>query len=142
VDHGADFTFTELVSSEALFRNGAMTFSLLERAANETRYGIQLFGSDPAVMAAAVAALVPFRPSVIDINAGCPVPKVVKTGAGAGLMKMPGLLGNIVEAVVKATEGAVPRGRSLSPMRGGCPQTEEAVPSGKGCPPWRGLSPN
>ncbi|MDR0639509.1 MAG: tRNA-dihydrouridine synthase [Spirochaetaceae bacterium] len=159
VDHGADFTFTELISSEALFRNSAKTFPLLERAANEMRYGIQLFGSDPAVMAAAVAAIAPFRPSVIDINAGCPVPKVVKTGAGSALMKTPGLLGEIVAAVVKAArglspdEGAVPGRRGCPqtkglppdegavPGRGSCPQTrrlslnEGPVPSGGGCPP-------
>ncbi|MDR1470515.1 MAG: tRNA dihydrouridine synthase DusB [Spirochaetaceae bacterium] len=118
VDHGADFTFTELISSEALFRNKAKTFPLLERAANETRYGIQLFGANPAVMATAVAALAPFCPSVIDINAGCPVPKVVKTGAGAALMKTPRLLGEIVAAVVKAVEG-------LSPVEGACPPIDE-----------------
>jgi nifR3 family TIM-barrel protein len=118
VDHGADFTFTELVSSEALVRNGRKTFPLLERAENETRYGIQLFGSDPDVMAEAVSIIAPFRPSVIDINAGCPVPKVVKTGAGSALMKTPVLLGKIVAAVVKAAGTG-------QPLRfcddGGCP---------------------
>lgn len=115
IDHGADFTFTELVSSEALVRNSAKSLPLLVRAANETRYGIQLFGSNPAVMAAAVTVIAPFHPAVIDINAGCPVPKVTKTGAGSALMKTPGLLGEIVAAVVKAAgdlpptdEGPIP----------------------------------
>lgn len=120
VDYGADFTFTELVSSEALARiganrsgtgqGGAKTLSLLERAANETRLGIQLFGADPEVMARAVPTLAPFRPFSIDINAGCPVPKVVKTGAGAALMKTPARLGKIVGAVVKAVERLRPTG--------------------------------
>jgi nifR3 family TIM-barrel protein len=125
IEHGADFTFTELVSSEALFRNKAKTLPRLERAANEAQYGIQLFGADPAVMAAAVAALAPFRPSVIDINVGCPVPKVVKTGAGAALMKTPELLGKIVVAVVKAA-------RELFPNGNACPQTEGIVPNDDG----------
>jgi nifR3 family TIM-barrel protein len=55
-------------------------------------------------MAKAVEVLVPFRPFSIDINAGCPVPKVVKTGAGAALMKTPARFGKIVGAVVKAVE--------------------------------------
>jgi nifR3 family TIM-barrel protein len=102
VASGADLTFTELVSSEALARNSAKTFRLVERAGEEKRYGIQLFGADPAVMGAAAAALRPFCPAVIDINAGCPVPKVVKTGAGAALMKTPVLLGKIAAAVKEA----------------------------------------
>jgi nifR3 family TIM-barrel protein len=124
IERGADFTFTELVSSEALSRNSAKTVPLLERAANETRYGIQLFGSDPVVMAKAVSALAPFRPSVIDINAGCPVPKVVKTGAGSALMKTPRLLGEIVAAVVKAAGRLYP-GEGPVPKRGTCPPAGE-----------------
>jgi tRNA-dihydrouridine synthase len=147
IERGADFTFTELVSSEALSRNSAKTVPLLERAANETRYGIQLFGSDPVVMAKAVSALAPFRPSVIDINAGCPVPKVVKTGAGSALMKTPRLLGEIVAAVVKAAgrlslgEGPVPNGgaclrwEGLSPDEGPVPSGRGLSPNREGCPP-------
>jgi nifR3 family TIM-barrel protein len=120
VDYGADFTFTELVSSEALVRNNAKTLPLLARAGNESRYGIQLFGSDPDVMAKAVSVLVPFRPAVIDINAGCPVPKVVKTGAGAALMKTPVLFGKIVAAVVKAVGWGLP---SSVCGDGDCPPT-------------------
>jgi tRNA-dihydrouridine synthase len=133
VGYGADFTFTELVSSEALVRNSTKTLPLLARAENEAQYGIQLFGSDPDVMAKAVAALAPFRPSVIDINAGCPVPKVVKTGAGAALMKTPVLLGKIVAAVVKAR--GLP---SLSIHDGGCPPAGNGVCPSDGnevCPP-------
>lgn len=142
IERGADFTFTELVSSEALSRNSAKTVPLLERAANETRYGIQLFGSDPVVMAKAVSALAPFHPSVIDINAGCPVPKVVKTGAGSALMKTPELLGKIVAAVVEAArglppaEGAVPVSERLVPVGGVCPRRGRRFPSGEGCPRW------
>jgi tRNA-dihydrouridine synthase len=126
-----------LVSSEALVRNNAKTLPLLARAKNEAQYGIQLFGSDPDVMAKAAAALAPFRPSVIDINAGCPVPKVVKTGAGAALMKTPVLLGRVVAAVVKAVGRGLPsqaapdRGEVCPPIDGGvCPPVDDGV-----CPP-------
>jgi nifR3 family TIM-barrel protein len=102
IAHGADFTFTELVSSEALVRGGSKTLVLLQRALNETRFGIQLFGANPEVMAAAASIAASYSPSVIDINAGCPVPKVVKRGAGAALMRTPLLLGKMTAAMVKA----------------------------------------
>lgn len=104
VDQGADFTYTELVSSEALVRDSAKTELLLNRADNEKKYAIQLFGSDPDVMARAAALLKPWHPDVVDINCGCPVPKVIKTGAGSALMKDPVRLGKIVEAVVQSSE--------------------------------------
>jgi nifR3 family TIM-barrel protein len=104
VDQGADFTYTELVSSEALIRDSAKTEILLTRADNEKNYASQLFGSDPDVMASAAALLKPWHPEVVDINCGCPVPKVVKTGAGSALMKDPLRLGKIVEAVKQSAE--------------------------------------
>jgi nifR3 family TIM-barrel protein len=67
------------------------------------RYAIQLFGADPDVMYRAASLLVPYHPDVGDINAGCPVPKVVKTGAGAALMRNTTLFGRVVEAVVRAS---------------------------------------
>jgi nifR3 family TIM-barrel protein len=102
-DYGADFTCTELASAEALLRGGKATLDLVRRGENEKRYAVQLFGHDPRTMYRAALTLTSFRPEAIDINAGCPVPKVVKTGAGSGLMKDPALLGRIVEAVVKAS---------------------------------------
>jgi nifR3 family TIM-barrel protein len=103
IEHGADFTYTELVSSEALVRNKAKTEGLLHRGNNEKRYGIQLFGADPAAMYRAASLLAQYGPAVVDINAGCPVPKVVKTGAGSALMRNPPLLGRIVSAAARAS---------------------------------------
>lgn len=103
IEQGADFTCTELVSSEALVRASAKTEYLLRRAENEKRYAIQLFGSDPEVMARAAVLLAPYRPEAVDINCGCPVPKVVKTGAGSALLRNPALLGRIVESVAAAS---------------------------------------
>ncbi|GHV83948.1 tRNA-dihydrouridine synthase [Spirochaetia bacterium] len=100
---GADFCFTELVSSEAICRNNAKTEPLIRRGKNETSYAVQLFGADPEVMRKAASFLEPYHPDVIDLNAGCPVPKVTKTGAGSALMKNPILLGKIVHALVSVS---------------------------------------
>ena len=116
-ENGANFSFTELVSAEALYRRPQLyslgdtaqgealpaAVSLISRGENEKQYAIQLFGSDPQAMYRAAALLAPLKPDAIDINAGCPVPKVVKTGAGSALMKNPALLGKITEAVIRAS---------------------------------------
>ena len=107
VDYGADFSFTELASAEALVRGGKATLDLIRRGEHEKRYAIQLFGHDPGTMYRAALALAPFHPEAVDINSGCPVPKVVKTGAGSALMKDPALLGRIVKAVVQASREAL-----------------------------------
>jgi nifR3 family TIM-barrel protein len=114
INGGADFCFTELVSAESVIRGrpdqkpmddpGPVSV-LLRRAENEGFYGIQLFGAEAERMGRAAALLGPWRPALIDINAGCPVPKVVRAGAGAALMRNPANLGRVVEAVVRAGEG-------------------------------------
>jgi len=109
---GACFSFTELVSAEALYRNfsrynpnGAVNSAanLVRRGENEKRYAIQLFGAQSESVYKAAALLSSFRPDALDINAGCPVPKVVKNGAGSALMKDPANLGRVVEAAVRAS---------------------------------------
>jgi nifR3 family TIM-barrel protein len=122
IEQGADFTYTELVSSEALARNPAHyglddsgrlvaelppPANILRRADNEKRYAIQLFGASPGMLYRAVLLLAPFHPQAVDLNCGCPVPKVVKTGAGSALMKDPGLLGRMVESAVRASREAL-----------------------------------
>jgi nifR3 family TIM-barrel protein len=111
-DEGADFSFTELVSAESVIRgrpdlrppdDPAPVSRLLRRADNEARYGIQLFGAQADRMGQAAALLGPWGPEVLDINAGCPVPKVTRAGAGAALMRDPANLGRVVEAVVRAS---------------------------------------
>jgi len=106
-EFGADFSFTELASSEALVRGGKATNNLILRGENEKRYAVQLFGHDPQTMYRAALSLASLHPEAVDINSGCPVPKVVKTGAGSALMKDPALLGRIVEAVVRASGEAL-----------------------------------
>lgn len=105
VQFGANFSYTEMVSSEGLIRDSQKTRRLLLRAPNEQFLAIQLFGSNPETMAEATKILLrDFAPSLIDINAGCPVKKVTKTGSGAALTRDFITLGKIVAATVKATE--------------------------------------
>lgn len=106
VSCGANFTYTEMVSSEALTRNSGKTETLMLRAPNEERYAVQIFGSDSARMGdAAAIALEQTGAECLDINAGCPVPKIVKTGAGSALTRDSERLGLITRAVVQAAEG-------------------------------------
>jgi len=98
---GADFTYTEMVSSEALTRNSGKTEALMLRAPNEDRYAVQLFGGEPDRMGEAAAmALSQTGAECLDINAGCPVPKIVKTGAGSALTREPERLALVTKAVV------------------------------------------
>jgi nifR3 family TIM-barrel protein len=114
VEEGACFSFTELVSAEALYRNFgrygldsvegiATAMNLIRRGENEKRYAIQLFAGQSESIYKAASLLAPLRPDVLDINSGCPVPKVVKTGSGSALMKNPANLGRVVEAAVRAS---------------------------------------
>jgi tRNA-dihydrouridine synthase B len=100
---GANFGYTEMVSAEALFRGSEKTAGLMERAPNESAYAVQIFGGNPDTMAAA-ARIVLARTSCecIDINAGCPVPKIIKTGAGSALTRDPERLYTVISAVVAA----------------------------------------
>ena len=115
-EEGASFSFTELVSAEALYRNHARygldaensslknsSVNLVRRGENEKYYAIQLFGGESESIYKAASLLAPLKPDAIDINCGCPVPKVVKNGAGSALMKNPSQLGRIVEAAVRAS---------------------------------------
>jgi tRNA-dihydrouridine synthase B len=99
-EHGAAFVVTELVSSEGLVRGSERTNRYLHYEEMERPLGMQLFGSDPRVMAEAAALLSDLRPDFIDINMGCPVPKVVSREAGAALLRNKALLGDLARAVV------------------------------------------
>ena len=100
---GAGLTCTELISSKALCYRDKKTFSLLRHFPGEHPFAVQIFGSDPACMAeAAQIVLEETGCEIIDINMGCPMPKIVNNGDGSALMKTPELAGRIVEAVVQA----------------------------------------
>ena len=99
---GAGITVTEMVSSRALVYKDKKSAGLLRK--NEgSLCGAQIFGNDPAIMAeAAVLALEISGCDFLDINMGCPMPKIAKSGDGCGLMRTPELAGQIVAAVTKA----------------------------------------
>ncbi len=101
---GANITVTEMVSSRALVYQDQKSKKLLRK--NEgSLCGAQIFGNDPEIMAqAAVLALEISGCDFLDINMGCPMPKIANSGDGCGLMRTPELAGKIVEAVVKAVD--------------------------------------
>ena len=101
---GANITVTEMVSSRALVYQDQKSKKLLRK--NEgSLCGAQIFGNDPEIMAqAAVLALEHSGCDFLDINMGCPMPKIANSGDGCGLMRTPELAGKIVEAVVKAVD--------------------------------------
>jgi nifR3 family TIM-barrel protein len=102
VRFGASYAVSEMVSSKGLQFNDKKTGELMELSGAERPAGIQLFGSEPAVMAQAAKKAMEYRPDVIDINMGCPAPKVSCSGSGSALMKSPALCGEIVAAVKSA----------------------------------------
>ena len=99
--HGAGFTVSEMVSSRALTYGDHKTLSLLRPATKDAPYGVQLFGEVPEIMGQAAACIEGEDFDFLDINMGCPAPKIVSGGAGSKLMLHPELCGEIV-AQVKA----------------------------------------
>ena len=99
---GAAYTVTEMVSAKGLTMGDRKSAELLTLGADEKIAGAQIFGDDPEVMAQAAVKCLEFKPSIIDINMGCPAPKVAMNGGGASLMKNPALAGEIVKAVSEA----------------------------------------
>ncbi len=104
VESGACLCFTEMVSAEALSRESAKTMRLLVRAPNETAVAFQIFAATPRAAAAAVRLTAPRGPVLIDLNCGCSVPKVLRTGCGAALLRDPGLIGSLVAAMRSETD--------------------------------------
>lgn len=100
--HGAVFTVSEMVSAKAITFQDAKSHKLISGSSGGAPYGIQLFGAEPETMARAAAACMRHNPDFIDINMGCPAPKIVAGGAGSALMKDPCLCGEIVAAVKQA----------------------------------------
>lgn len=101
-EQGAGLLCMEMVSAKAILYNNKNTETLLEIHPDEQPVSLQFFGSDPKIMSE-MAKRVEERPfDIMDINMGCPVPKVVKNGEGSALMKNPKLVHEIVSAMVKA----------------------------------------
>ena len=105
-DFGCEYSTTEMVSAKAVVYNDKKTFALARILADEGPVAIQIFGSEPAIMAEAAARLESPRegipPVAIDINMGCPVHKIFSNGEGSALMRSPELIYDITRAVSRA----------------------------------------
>lgn len=106
-EQGAGLVCMEMVSAKGILYNSKNTESLLEIHSKEMPVSLQLFGSDPKIVSE-MAKRIEDRPfAILDINMGCPVPKVVKNGEGSALMKNPKLVYELVSKVVKAIQKPV-----------------------------------
>lgn len=107
VRFGAAYCVSEMVSSKALSFNSKKSEKLMEISDLERPCGIQIFGDDPKCMADAAKHALENKPDIIDINMGCPAPKISSNGSGSALMKNPRLCGEIVKAVTAVTDTPV-----------------------------------
>ncbi len=101
-EYGASYLVSEMISSKGLCFSDKKTNALCEIDNRERPFALQLFGEDPIYMARAAEILNSFKPDIIDINMGCPVPKIAGNGSGSALMKSPKTAEKIASAVVKA----------------------------------------
>ena len=103
VQYGAAYTVSEMVSSKGLTMGDKKSAQLLTLG-NDRPAGVQIFGDDPEIMAKAAVKCLDFNPDIIDINMGCPAPKIAMNGGGASLMKKPELAYEITKSVVQAVD--------------------------------------
>lgn len=104
IEQGADFCVGELCSSKGVYMDDRKSKTLLFVDDKERPMATQIFGSEPGIMAAAAKTAAGFSPDFIDINMGCPAPKVISSGGGSALMRDPQLAGEVVRAVKDAVE--------------------------------------
>lgn len=103
-EFGAAYCVGEMASCKGLCYSDRKTAELLSVSAIERPMAVQLFGSEPKFMAKAVKIAERYNPDIIDINAGCPMPKIVRGGAGSALMRTPKLFGELIRAAAEATD--------------------------------------
>lgn len=104
---GCNMLYTEMVSAKAILYKNKNTKELLNIDKNEHPVGVQLFGSDPDIMAQIATQVEEGECDFIDINMGCPVPKIVNNGEGSALLKQPELVEEILTKMVKAVNKPV-----------------------------------
>lgn len=97
-DHGLDYAYTEMVSAKGLLYSSKNSFEILDTYRNEKNIGVQIFGSEPEVIENVIKNILNKRQEFdsIDLNMGCPAPKIVKNGEGSALMKNPELVKKII----------------------------------------------
>ena len=103
-EQGADVMVTEMISAKALFYGNKNTLPLMQTEEEEKPIGVQIFGSEPELMGEMAHKIEDKGFSYIDINMGCPAPKISSNGSGSALMKNPRLCGEIVKAVTAVTD--------------------------------------
>jgi nifR3 family TIM-barrel protein len=101
-EYGASMVYGEMASSAGLVYGDKKTRKLLQAGADERPFIAQLFGNKPDFMAEAARIAAEYKPDIIDINSGCPMPKITSGGAGAALLRTPDLLAEIIRAVVNS----------------------------------------
>jgi nifR3 family TIM-barrel protein len=121
--YGAELTTTEMVSSMALHFNDEKTLTYLERGEDEKPVAAQLFGSDPTILAEAARKVEQRGFHIVDLNIGCPVPKITGGGGGSALLREPDLAADCVAAMVQATDIPV-----TIKMRAGWDEEDDSAP--------------
>lgn len=106
-EEGADLIYTEMVSAKGIYYNNKNTEALLQVLEEERPVSLQLFGADPYIMSEMAKRIEHRNFDILDINMGCPVPKVVNNQEGSALLQNPKLVGEIVSAIVKAIDKPV-----------------------------------
>ena len=101
--YGASLVYTEMVSAKGLHYRDKKTPQLMKIDGDERPCALQIFGSDADIMAEVVPQVMEFKPDIIDINMGCPTPKIVNNGDGSALLKTPEKIGEIVRKVSDAS---------------------------------------
>ena len=104
---GCGLVYSEMVSAKGIFYGNENTTKLLTIEQRERPAAVQLFGSDPAIMAAMAKKIENYPIDILDVNMGCPAPKIVKNGEGSALTKNPSLVGQIIKAMVTAQKKPV-----------------------------------
>ncbi|MBQ7464730.1 MAG: tRNA dihydrouridine synthase DusB [Lachnospiraceae bacterium] len=104
---GAGLVCMEMISAKAVMYDNKKTYDLMKISEDEHPVSLQLFGSDPDIMAEAAKKIEEEPFDILDINMGCPMPKIVNNGEGSALMKDPALAGRIVESMAKAVNKPV-----------------------------------
>ncbi|MDF2842524.1 MAG: dus1 [Herbinix sp.] len=122
-EKGADLVYTEMVSAKGVQYNNKNTESLLYIDEKERPAALQLFGADPVILSETAKRLEERNFDILDINMGCPVPKVVNNGEGSALMKNPKLIGEIVKMV----SGAIKKPITVKIRKGFTPDAVNAV---------------
>ena len=104
---GCGLVYSEMVSAKGILYDNKNTTELLEVDAKERPVAVQLFGSDPEILGAMAKKIEEYPIDIIDVNMGCPAPKIVKNGEGSCLMKTPELVGKIVRSLVESQKKPV-----------------------------------